>query len=537
MTNLGRYVDPDRERMSRNNGGGRSFVVDDWTVLDRILTLGTDGGTYYVSERELSESAIATVGRLLKEDGVRVVQRTVEISEAGRAPKNDYAIFVIAYASVHGDDATRKEASEALPRVCRTGTHLFFWMHLIRNVFGKGLSKYRKDAVRSWYSNRNARGMAYQAMKYRQRAFDGDSWTHKDVLCLAGAKFDSKDHNDVAYWIQKGWDGVGSSPHPDEHLRQIWAFEKLKRAESISEVTSLIRDHNLPREAVPTEWFSSDAKRRAMWEALLPSMPYTAMMRNLGNMSACGFLEPGTPEARLIAKRLQEQTRITKARVHPMNILAAYMTYKAGRGVRGSKTWNPVVVVNNALDEAFYKAFGNVEDCGKDILIGLDVSGSMTCSALMNIPGLDCRLASAAMALIYLRTQKSCRIMGFSHTFQNINIQDGHRLSDVINIVSRMPFGATNCALPMTWASANKNRFQFDAFMIFTDNETNHGRIHPHKALQNYRRETGRNSSLVVNAMAGTRFSIADPKDPLSLDVSGFDSGVPSLITQMLKQG
>ena len=45
----------------------------------------------------------------------------VAISEAGRAPKNDPAIFALAMAPARGDEATRKAALDALPRVCRTG--------------------------------------------------------------------------------------------------------------------------------------------------------------------------------------------------------------------------------------------------------------------------------------------------------------------------------------------------------------------------------------------------------------------------------
>ena len=33
----------------------------------------------------------------------------------------------------------------------------------------------------------------------------------------------------------------------------------------------------------------------------------------------------------------------------------------------------------DALDAAFYTAFGNVEPAGKRLLLALDVSGSMTC--------------------------------------------------------------------------------------------------------------------------------------------------------------
>ena len=36
---------------------------------------------------------------------------------------------------------------------------------------------------------------------------------------------------------------------------------------------------------------------------------------------------------------------------------------------------------------------------------------------------------------------------------------------------------------------------------------------------------------LVVVAMTGTQFSIADPNDPLCLDVVGFDTTTPQVIT------
>jgi hypothetical protein len=36
-----------------NSGGGYSWQVDDWTRFDRFLILGAEGGTYYITERDL----------------------------------------------------------------------------------------------------------------------------------------------------------------------------------------------------------------------------------------------------------------------------------------------------------------------------------------------------------------------------------------------------------------------------------------------------------------------------------------------------
>jgi 60 kDa SS-A/Ro ribonucleoprotein len=80
----------------RNSAGGFSWEVDDWTRLDRFLILGAEGGTYYISERELVKQNHDALVRCIKADGVRAVNRIVEISDSGRAPKNDPAIFAMA---------------------------------------------------------------------------------------------------------------------------------------------------------------------------------------------------------------------------------------------------------------------------------------------------------------------------------------------------------------------------------------------------------------------------------------------------------
>jgi 60 kDa SS-A/Ro ribonucleoprotein len=102
------------------------------------------------------------------------------------------------------------------------------------------------------------------------------------------------------------------------------------------------------------------------------------------------------------------------------------------------------------------------------------------------------------------------------------------RSESVIAKVSNLPFGRTDCALPMVWAL--RKGMEIDHFCVYTDNETWAGTIHPHQALAKYRRKTGIPARLSVVGMTATDFTIADPEDPGSLDVAGFDSAVPSLL-------
>ena len=77
---------------------------------------------------------------------------------------------------------------------------------------------------------------------------------------------------------------------------------------------------------------------------------------------------------------------------------------------------------------------------------------------------------------------------------------------------------------------ALKHRWAVDTFIVFTDNETWAGAIHPAQALRQYRERLGIPAKLVVVGMASNGFSIADPDDGGMLDVVGFDSATPQLI-------
>lgn len=88
--------------------------------------------------------------------------------------------------------------------------------------------------------------------------------------------------------------------------------------------------------------------------------------------------------------------------------------------------------------------------------------------------------------------------------------------------------GSTDCAQPMLYAKQKK--LAVDVFIVYTDNETWAGKIHPSKALQQYRKAMGIDARLIVCAMAANQFTLADPDDAGMLDMAGFDSAAPEII-------
>ena len=75
-----------------------------------------------------------------------------------------------------------------------------------------------------------------------------------------------------------------------------------------------------------------------------------------------------------------------------------------------------------------------------------------------------------------------------------------------------------------------------DAFVIYTDSETWFGQVHPCQALQAYRDKFGIPAKLIVVGMVSNGFTIADPEDAGMMDVVGFDSAAPSVISNFIRQ-
>ena len=533
--------------MVENNAGGFVFKLDEWKQLERFLILGSEGGTFYVSEKKLTAENANLVLLLLKKDGLKVVEKTVEMLKSGRAPKPDVGIFVLALAASKGDDATRKAALAAVPTALKTGTQLLKFVDSVNGLrgWGRGLKK----AIQLWFKGKKSETLALQLVKYKQR----EGWSMKDVLRLAKPVPETEVQGKLFGWTAKHekaeWAKAPVAPG-DKALDFVWAAEqavavkfvdvdatdaqaKAVLAEanqaSVKKLVELITTYRLPREALPTEALN----RAEVWEALLQEMPMTAMIRNLGNLSKVGLLKPLSDAEKLVYQRLTDAERLRGAKVHPIQVLSALRTYASGRGVRSAATWTVSNKTVEALDEAFELSFGAVEPAGTRHLLGLDVSSSMSWGEIAGVPGLTPSAATAALAVVAARTEPWTAIMGFADSFRDLGITAKDRIDEATRKVSGLTFGGTDASLPMTWALANK--VNVDTFVVLTDNATWAGQIHPVQALVKYRQATGIDAKLIVVGMTSTGFTIADPTDAGMLDVVGFDGATPALMAKFAK--
>ena len=509
-----------------NNAGGFVFALDKWAQLNRFLILGNEGGSYYASEKKMTVDNAKNVIACIQEDGVRVVKTIVEISVGGRAPKNDPAIFALALVTAFGNDAGKVAAYAAIKQVCRIGTHLFQFVDAVQGL--RGWSNGLRKGVAKFYTQNHIDKVAMNLIKYRSR----NGYTHRDVLRLAHPQAKDQVLNDLLRWA--------ANKAPETKHELITAFETAQTLieKDWKQAVALITQNDLPREAIPTQLLNSVQ----VWEALNANMPMTATIRNLGKMTNIGLLKSNLDaNTKLVVNRITDAEQIKKSRVHPITILNALAQYKKGHGDKGSLTWQPVTNILDALDEAFYLAFDNVEASGQNHLLALDCSGSMFGATIAG-SALTAAEAAGAMAMVTLKAERNTECVFFSNGGRGhfssgigkLDLSKKKRLDDVLVEMRKQPWGGTDCSLPMIYAKDRK--LDVDTFVVYTDNETYAGAQHPFQAMKDFRKTMNKpESKLVVVGTSATEFTIADPSDAGMLDVVGFDTSTPAVISEFSK--
>jgi 60 kDa SS-A/Ro ribonucleoprotein len=504
--------------MKANNGGGFTYTISDRDRLTRFLILGVDGGTYYVSEKDLTDQNVEWLEKLISNSPELVLDVVLDVSTNNRAYRNSAAIFVLALMLNHAPDSYKSQVVDAVSKVARTATMVYELAQYIENLGGWGRSKRR--AVATWFTSKTPDQLAYQAVKFRQR----NGWTLRDLMRLSHpVGIDQRVGNFIL-----GKEPIFGGPSI------LAGFHEMQRSGTVNEVQLVLSQYpNLPWETIPTQFL----KVPEVWKTLFynDSLNGQALVRNIVRLSRIGAFEDQSFAADYAIK-LVDPGMIKKTRLHPMQYLLAGITYDKGQKNRGaglyssnirSKDWKSDPFITSALDEGFKLAFGNVDPVNQPIRIGVDVSSSMGWG-LANGSDITAAEGAAAMAVILARSEPYVEIFGFASTIRNLKITDQDSLATVLRKTGDMTFGSTNPSALM------KDATHIDHFIVITDNEVNSGK-HISREMKSYRDKTGRIGSMTVMGMTATEFTLADPNDNRMLDVVGFDSAAPKVVTDFMK--
>lgn len=603
------------EDMIVNHTNGFVFKLSAKDYILRILILGTTNNTYYQKDTEVTEEAHQFIKTQIEAgNGQMILDTLEEVYLNNRAPRHNNLAVVHALLTraglplVQGSKDTHiklRQAAYNFVTKYRTLSQFYSWQVFnMIIVKSKGFGSGTKNAISKWITTMDPLKFAYQATKYQSRTINSKTISLRDILRMAHTKTNTgedrvhkiKDNNHITKYddygknatptdivlryIVNGFNDAETLAKKAGHdTHQVFTFLKIVHDVSlISSKPSTEEEHinfikklcdmiytsqsmktALVREHMPT-WA---LKNVDVLNALLMNkekthiiMPIVALLRNLGNLSTNNvFADDHTVD--LVVSHLTDKKIVVNTRAHPVQIMLAWSTYKSGRGVRGSNTWEANTKIVTALEEMFYISFVNCVPTGKRIFFAIDCSGSMDSPSA--VPQISNAEAAALLAMVFCRAE----CVGINddkplaqHTFKlftkkaikfgtNSNNRCDYDLTDVSDLihakatfndvhkaVRRSDFGLTNPSEPIL--DALKYNQLYDAFVIITDNEVNSG-IHPSTALKEYREKLVPNAKMIVVATSTTNFSIADPKDPGMMDVVGFDSHGPKIIQDFIR--
>lgn len=512
-----------RADQTKNSAGGFVFTIDPFEQLRRFCILGVEGGTYYATERKMAFASITCVEKCLSIDPERTVREIEKISVEGRSMKQDAVLFAFAKCFASKNPKALALGYDAILTICRTGSHILAFTSFVTELrgWGRGL----RSAVARWYGTRtrDANDLAFQMLKYRHR----EGWHHRDVLRMAHPTTGNPVKGSLFSYATSGF-------QKEKAVADLQAVQTYLTASSCATGKDAAALISSTKRGIPREFFQTEVVgTKEYWQAALSKgLPATALIRNLGVMGSYALLDIRSAGELSVVTALGNKDYLRESGVHPLSIFQAMGVYRSGTGVKGGKTWtaNPRIV--EALDVAFTDTFTNVTPLGVRVTVAVDDSGSMHTGCIAGCGIITPAQAAAAIALFFNRTEKDVVTVGFDVT-ESVTVADFTKRTSLMQAYSgfgRNPSG-TDCAAPILWAT--KNKIPTDLFVVITDNETWAGGTHPYKALEQYRKEMRIDARLAACAMTATEFSIADPNDPRSINVVGFDGGLMSVISTL----
>lgn len=452
--------------MAKFNGAGVKTATKGFTGTIDQKVINHQGGTGFLRD-EKSELFLATVSSFLEntyyEDGASREDRIGKL--AAKVAINDVvwitnfvewlrgegnirsAAIVVALEAADamikaGIPGSRKVVSSALQRADEPGEAIAYWHTRKGRKIPSAVKRGIADAIVRLYNE-------YSVAKYNS---SNSSVSLKDAIALTHPKPKDDLQNFVFKYVNdRDFDSKAEVPSELTKLKN----RQILMAKSDKELRNLLESED-GRKAIADAgltWESVAGKSglsKGIWDALVPSMGYMALLKNLRN-----FLKEGA-NLKPVLDRLGDPDQVAKSRLLPFRFYTAYR--QVGRDN---------LKVAATLEDALNASLANIPALNGKTLIMVDRSGSM----FYSIDRSD--LTNADKAAIFgsalaLRAEDA-DLFGYGTSSAKINYTKGGSILPVVGKFSSM--GGTNTSQVLESLTRNK---KYDRVVIITDEQSSY---------------------------------------------------------------
>jgi 60 kDa SS-A/Ro ribonucleoprotein len=412
-----------------NEAGGAAYRLSPKGALAQLAATGCLNATYYATDREQLDSALALAAEVPPE----FVAKTA-IYARERAFMKDMPALLLASLSVREPDLFAR----AFPRVVTDGRMLRTFVQIIRSgaMGRKSLGSRPKRLVREWLARRTGDEVF--------RAAVGQSPSLADILKMVHPKPDSDERRALYGYL------LGKTHDAALLPATAKAFEAFKTGAS-AEVPD-----------VPFLLLTALPLGRREWAAIARQASWQTARMNLATFARHGvFEEAGMADQ--VAVKLRDPLAIQPARVFPYQLLAAWtMSADLPREVQA------------ALEDAMEIATANVPAVDGKIYVFPDTSGSMASPVTGHRKGatskVSCLDVAALVTAALLRKNPDAEVLPFAEGVKRARLNPRDTVTTNAAALAAMGGGGTNCSAPL--AELNRRGAKGELVVYVSDNQS-----------------------------------------------------------------
>jgi 60 kDa SS-A/Ro ribonucleoprotein len=494
----------------RNEAGGPAYGLSPRHALAQLAATGCLGNVYYADAGEQRETLLRLIDQV---DDAGFLARLALYSRRRALMKDMPAALLLALA---GRD--RGLFRRVFPRVADNGRVLRTFFQLLRGgAFGrKSLSHCLQRAVQRWLNDASV-GLLLSASI-------GNDPSLRDVLRLARPT-PKDDARRALFGFLTGrdpqqWAPAGPADLPAE-VRDLLAYRQARTEEE--QLAILARNH------FRWDLLADQVRGRAVWKEIARQMGVQALRMNLNMLLRHGVFEDRAMVEH-VASRLADADEVRNARQMPYQYLAAYLNARDDLPAK----------VRAGLQTAAEHACGNVPALSGPIVIGLDVSGSISCpvtgTRARGTPSkVRCVDTAALFAAAIRRTNPDSVIIPFDDHAHRVEAGAGEGILELAERLARYGGGGTDCSVPLAEANTTYRDRPFAGVVLLSDCESwvGEGRYGSTGVVQEWRRFTANQARLrpgvfprLVCIDLQPYTTVQAPETPDILNVGGFSDAV-----------
>jgi 60 kDa SS-A/Ro ribonucleoprotein len=435
---------------ARNEAGGRAYMLEPKHALAQLAATGCFNGAYYAQ----ADEQLVTLKTLIDQVADNAFLAKLAVYSRQRAMMKDMPVALLLALSKRDPALFRK----VFDRVVDNGRTLRTLVQLLRSgQFGrKSLAYSLQRAVQRWLNAASVEKLLSASI--------GNDPSLRDVLRLARPTPPDNARRALFGWLTdkaaEKWAPATEADLPED-VMALAAFRKAETAEA--QILILGNLH--------ARWdlLADTARGPAVWAAIARRMGPQALRMNLNTLVRHGVLgrDANWEMVDYVAARLADPDEIRRSRQFPYQFLAAYLN--AGEEVPQK--------IKAALHTAAEIACGNVPELPGPVVIGLDVSGSMSTPITGNrgrgaTSKMRCVDVAALFAAAILRRNPESVVIPFDTAAYEAKVDPSDSVLSLAERLAKYGGGGTNCSLPLAAANTRYGKRRFAGCVLVSDQES-----------------------------------------------------------------